>query len=113
MKVSRGPALLLILASSSYFGLHAWNEGYRSGAGGTIASYLLPIWVACWLVSSTTGDGAFVRWVMLAAALFVVPAAAVGIWMGSQTMGIFLNLALLIGAPLVAVAYHSAYSRTR
>jgi len=50
---------------------------------------------------------------MLAAALFVVPAAAVGIWMGSQTMGIFLNLALLIGAPLVAVAYHSAYSRTR
>ncbi len=78
-----------------------------------MASYLLPVSVSCWLVSSTTGDGAFVRWVMLAAALFVVPTAAVGVWLASQSMGIFLNLALLVAAPLVAGAYHFAYSRTR
>ena len=113
MKVSRGSALFLILVSSGYFGFHAWNDGYRSGAGGTMASYLLPLWVSCWLVSSTTGDGAFVRWVMLAAALFVVPTAAVGIWLASQSMGTFVNLALLVGAPLVAEAYHFAYPRPR
>jgi hypothetical protein len=108
MKVSRGPALFLILVSSSYFGFHIWNHAYRSGAGGTMASYLLPLWVSCWLVSSTTGDSAFVRWVMLAAALFVVPTAAVGIWMVPQITGLFLNLALLVGAPLVAWAYFRA-----
>jgi hypothetical protein len=113
MKVSRGPALLLILVSSSYFGFHVWNDGYRSGAGGTMASYLLLLWVSCWLVSSTTRDGAFVRWVMLTAALFVVPTAAVGFWLASQIMGLLLNLALLVGAPLVAGVYHVACSSCR
>src|SRR5215216_3456377 len=113
MNVSRGPALFLILISSSYFGFHAWNDGYRSGAGGTMASYLLPLWVSCWLVSSTTGDGAFVRWVMLGAALVVVPAATVGAWMATDFFGILVNLGLLVGAPFVAGVYHFAYPRPR
>jgi len=113
MNVSKGAALLLILANSSYFGFHAWNDGYRSGAGGTLASYLLPLWVSSWIVSSWARDGNFVRWVMLAAALIVVPAAAVGAWMATDFFAILVNLGLLVGAPSVAAVYHVAYPRPR
>lgn len=105
--------MFLILVSSSYFGFHAWNDGYRAGTGETIGAYLLPLWVNCWMVSSWTKNGTFVRWVMLGAALVVVPAATVGAWMATDFLGILVNLGLLVGAPFVAGVYHFAYSRTR
>jgi hypothetical protein len=78
-----------------------------------MASYLLPLWMGCWMVSSWTRDGNFVRWVMLGAALVVIPAAAVGAWMETDLFPILVNLGLLVGAPFVAAVYHFAYPRPR
>ena len=109
IKIHRGPAVLLIIVGSGYFAFHIWDDGYRAGAAGTIASYTLRLWITCWVVSIATKDGAFVRWVLTAAAIVVVPASAAGVWMASSLGRSLLNLALLVGAPAVVFAYSLAF----